>query len=73
MSKDNYQYLAKCLAAAVSAHFRDNTIEHEMRVYKDEEPGELYYAVASLLVRAVQGKIPEDMERLSRALDGYPK
>lgn len=73
MSKDKYQYLAKCLAAAVSAHFMCNTIEHEMRVYKDKEPGELYYAVASLLVRAVQEKIPEDVERLSSALEGYPK
>jgi len=73
MSKDNHRYLAKCLAAAVSAHFMDNTIEHEMRVYKDKEPGELYYAIASLLVRAIQGRTPEDVERLRSALEGYPK
>jgi len=73
MSKDNYEYLAKCLAASVSAHFMDNTVEHEMRVYKDREPGELYYAMASLLVRALQGKIPVDVERLHNALEGYPK
>jgi hypothetical protein len=73
MSKDRYRYLAKCLAASVSAHFIDNTVEHEMRVYKDQEPGELYYAMASLLVRALLGKIPEDIERLKDALEGYPK
>ena len=73
MSKERYKYLAKCLAASVSANFMDNTVEHEMRVYKDREPGELYYAMASLLVRALQGKIPEDVERLNSALEGYPK
>jgi hypothetical protein len=51
----------------------DNTVEHEMRVYKDREPGELYYAMASLLVRALHGKFPVDVERLHNALKGYPK
>ncbi len=51
----------------------DNTIEHEMRIYKDKEPGELYYALASVLMRALVGKIPEDVERLNNALAGHPK
>ena len=73
MSKDNYKYLAKCLATSMSAHFMDNSIEHEMRVNKEREPGELYYALASLLVRALQGKIPEDVEKLRSVLEDYPK
>jgi hypothetical protein len=51
----------------------DNSIEHEMRVNKEREPGELYYALASLLVRALQGKIPEDVEKLRSVLEDYPK
>jgi len=50
-----------------------NSIEHEMRIYKDTEPGELYYALASLLLRALVGKVPEDIERLHAALEGHPK
>ncbi len=73
MSKKGYRYLAKCLAASVSANFMDNTVEHEMRVYKDREPGEIYYALASLLMRALVGKHPEDFQRLNNALAGYPK
>lgn len=73
MSNNSYKYLAKCLAASVTAHLLGNTVEHEMQVFKDTEPGELYYALASLLMRALAGKVPEDVERLNNALEGYPK
>ncbi len=73
MSREGYRYLAKCLAASVTAHLMGNSIEHEMRIYKDTEPGELYYALASLLLRALVGKVPEDIERLHAALEGHPK
>ena len=73
MSREGYRYLAKCLAASMTAHLMGNSIEHEMRTYKDEEPGELYYALASLLLRVLVGKVPEDIERLNAALEGHPK
>jgi hypothetical protein len=73
MNKEGYQYLAKCLAASVTANLMGNTVAHEMRVFKDKEPGDLYYALASLLMRALVGKIPEDVEILNNALAEYPK
>lgn len=73
MNKKGYEYLAKCLAASVTANLMRNTVAYEMRVFKDKEPGELYYALASLLMRALVGKIPEDVEVLNTALAGYPK
>ncbi len=73
MREKSNRYLAKCLAASCAACIMGNSVEHEMRVNKEHEPGELYYALASLLVRAIIGQIPEDVERLNIALVGYPK
>ena len=73
MSREGYRYLAKCLAASMAANLMDNSIEHEMRTFKDREPGELYYALASLLLSALVGKVPEDIGKLAVALEGHPK
>lgn len=73
MKEKSNRYFAKCLAASCAACLLGNSIEHEMRVNQESEPGEIYYALASLLVRAVIGKVPEDVERLNIALVGYPK
>jgi hypothetical protein len=73
MTKEGYQYLAKCLAASVAAKLMDNTVEYEMRVNKDNAPDDLYYALASLLSHVIIRKNPVDIERLNYALDGHPK
>jgi hypothetical protein len=73
MGKKGYEFLAKCLAASVSANLMGNTVAHEMRVYKDKEPGELYYALASLLLHVLIQKNPDDIQRLNYALQGHPK
>jgi hypothetical protein len=73
MSNEGYEYFGKCLAASVTAHLMGNTVEHEMRMNKDREPGELYYALASLLASALIGKHPEAIQRLNSALEGYPR
>ena len=73
MKEKSNRYLAKCLAASCTAHLLGNSIEHEMRVNKEHEPGELYYALASLLIGAIIGQIPEDVERLNIALVWHPK
>lgn len=73
MPRKDYEYLAKCLAASVTAHFMGNTIEHEMRVFKGRAPGDLYYALASLLVQALVAKRPAGIDQLNRALEDQPK
>jgi hypothetical protein len=73
MSSEGYRYLAKCLAASVTAHLMGTSVEHQMRTFKDQEPGELYYALASLLLGALVGKRSEDIESLNAALAGHPK
>ena len=73
MSKKGYEYLAKCLAASMCAHFSRTTVEYQMRLNKGNQPGEHYYAIASLLVSAFLGNTLEDFERLSQALKGHPK
>ena len=73
MSKEGYRYLASCLAASMTANLMGNSVEHEIRTFKHSEPGELYYALASLLVSALVGKFPEDIEKLNVALEGHPK
>jgi hypothetical protein len=72
MEKQPYQYLAKCLAASMTAYYMGNSVEHEMRVYKNTEPGDVFYALASLLVHGLsrQGVISAELEK---ALEGHPK
>jgi len=57
----------------MTANLMGNSVEHEIRTFKHSEPGELYYALASLLVSALVGKFPEDIEKLNVALEGHPK
>jgi hypothetical protein len=66
-------YLAKCLAAAMSARFLGNNIETEMRKYRNQEPGEIYLAIASLLTDALLSEEAQAVAALKKALKGHPR